>query len=309
MAYQASESDGDTVPLTPESFKQHVTDVDEDEVFAWLRPHGKAACAAFDSSVNSTIKNNLRHRYEHERKFLHRISRERRASSFFTEDGEEVDRCGSYQWSGAFKLSLKTPPRDAAEGWFLGTNYGRDTQEVDILLAPPKESKATGIAGKHARLFFHDESCRMVLEARHAVTLAKNGAEVITQSQHRVIEDGELIQIGTCSYIFEYTSFHRTKAFEEVLFWWIKEHGNRQEMPNELLSPSSVVESRSLGNYYCSARAFAKGTFGKISAGWARDGSAVAIKVLKEPDKSRVEYHQRIMNEIGYHVRHTMLSM
>lgn len=295
------DSDGDTIPLTPESFAQDVVDANNDEIFAWLRPHSEAACAAFDASVNSTIKD--KRRYEHERQFLHRISRERRARSVYSEDGQQVGD-PPYQWSGAFKLSLKIPPRDPAKGWYLGTNYKRNTQEIDILLAPPKEEWAvTRIAANHARLFFHQESTRMMLEARHAVTLTKNGAEVITQSRSRVIENGELIQIGSCLYTFEYTNVHATEAFEEALFKWIKEYSSPLWAPNKLLSPSRLGEPRSLGKYYCSPSAFAKGTFGKISAGWASDGSAVAIKVLKDPKKENVKDHQRIMEEIGYHVR------
>lgn len=182
------DSDGDTVPFTPESFNQDITEAENDEVFAWLRPHSETACAAFNATLNSTVKNKCR--YEHERQFLHRISRERRARSVFSEDGEEVESA-PYEWSGAFKLSLKIPPRNPKKGWCLGTNYRRNTQEVDILLAPPKEEWAvTRIAANHARLFFHQESYRMMLEARHAVTLTKNGTEVITQSRCHVIEDG-----------------------------------------------------------------------------------------------------------------------
>jgi hypothetical protein len=79
------DSNGDTVPLTPDSFTQDVVDIDDDEVFAWLRPYSKAACAAFNASVNSAIKNKLR--YVHKRQFLHRISQEQRARSVYTEDG------------------------------------------------------------------------------------------------------------------------------------------------------------------------------------------------------------------------------
>lgn len=77
------ESDGDTIPLTPESFTAEADAVAEAEgVFAWLRPHGDNACEAFDASVNTTIKNKQKHR--HERQFLYRSSRERRSRSVYT---------------------------------------------------------------------------------------------------------------------------------------------------------------------------------------------------------------------------------
>ena len=295
------DSDGDTIPLTPESFTAEAdANAEAEGVFAWLRPHGDIACEAFDASVNTTIKN--KQQYRHERQFLHRSSRECRSRSVYTEDGEEAKPSLYNQWSGAFKFSLKVPPRYPTKGWYLGTNYGRNSQEVDILLAPPQERwKSARIASKHARLLFHSESLRMTIEARHAVTITKNGTAVITQSGIHVIEHGELIQIGNCSYTFEYTSLYSTQVFEQDLFRWMKKY-DRSSRPNHLLSPHSVGEPRSLGRYYCSPSAFAKGTFGKVSAGWALNGSAVAIKVFKEPKKEVVEAHQKLMHDIGHQV-------
>ncbi len=260
------DSEGDTLPFTPESFTADAdVDTDAEGVFAWLRPHGDTACEAFDASVNTTIKD--KQEYGHERQFLHRSSRQCLSRSTYTEDGEEVEASLFHRWSGAFKFSLKVSPRSPSKGWYLGTNYGRDSQEIDILLAPPqKRWKPTRIASIHARLFFHEQSLRMMIEARHAVTVTKIGTAVITRSGVHVLEHGELIQIGNCSYIFEYTSLHSTKAFEQDLFRWMKEH-YRSSLPNNLLSPHSVGEPRSLGRYYCSPSAFAKGRFGKVSAG------------------------------------------
>ncbi|KAF7510563.1 hypothetical protein GJ744_006409 [Endocarpon pusillum] len=90
------DSDGDTIPFTPESF---TADVDAEGVFAWLRPHGDNACEAFDASVNTTIKS--KQKYEHERQFLHRFSRQCRSRSIYTEDGEEAEANPYHQWSGA----------------------------------------------------------------------------------------------------------------------------------------------------------------------------------------------------------------
>ena len=49
-------------------------------------------------------------------------------------------------------------------------------------------------------------------------------------------------------------------------------------------------------------RAFAAGTFGEVTAGWAQDGSAVVVKKFKEPDLTRFNQHQKIMGLIGTHV-------
>ncbi|KAF7510562.1 hypothetical protein GJ744_006408 [Endocarpon pusillum] len=129
--------------------------------------------------------------------------------------------------------------------------------------------------------------------------LPKNGTAVITRSGTHVLEHGELIQIGNCSYTYEYTSLHSTKVFEQDLFRWMKEYYS-SPLPNGLLSPHTVGEPRSLGRYYCSPSTFAKGTFGKVSAGWALNGSAVAIKFFKDPKKEAVEAHQKLMEDIGH---------
>ncbi len=296
-----SDSEGSTILLSPGSVADDLVNTNEDDVFAWLRPHCDTACAAFNASVNSALKN--RDKYEHIRQFLHVTERDKRARSPYTETDTEPENT-PLQWSGGFKLSLKAPPRDPAKGWYLGTNRGRQSQEVDILLAPPtKDWASKRIAGKHARLFLHEQSCRIMLEARHAVTMTKNGAAVITQLNSRVIEDNELIVIGECSYIFQYAESYSTPAFEQDLVRFMKEQSGPQWSLNKLLSPASIGVPISIGSYCCSPSAFAQGTYGKISAGWTHEGRPVAIKVFKNPRETEVIGHKQIMEHIGYHVR------
>ena len=118
-----SDSEGSTILLFPVSAADDLLNANEGNVFAWLRPHSDTACAAFDASVNSALTN--RDKYEHIRRFLHLTGREKRARSVYTEHGSEPedDRC-LLQWSGASKLSLKLPPRDPANGWYMGTSRG-----------------------------------------------------------------------------------------------------------------------------------------------------------------------------------------
>jgi hypothetical protein len=163
----------------------------------------------------------------------------------------------------------------------------------------------TGVAGKRARLFFHKESCRVVLEARHTVTIGRNGATIFTQSASRVVEDEELIMIGNCAYTYEYTPFFASSSFERDISRYMKEYCEPEWSLNKLLSPSSVGKPISLGNYYYSPMAFAQGTFGKVSAGWDKDGAAVAIKHFKAPKESEISSHLTIMRHIGKHVRLT----
>lgn len=296
-----SDSEGSTILLSPGLSADGIVNPNEDDVFAWLRPHSDTAREAFSASVNSALK--YGDKYEHVRQFLCVTERDNVARSPFTEDDAEPGN-EPLQWSGAFMLSLKVRPRDPAKGWYLGTNRRRQPQEVDILLAPPTETWANKrIASKHARLFFHEQSCRMMLEARHTVTITKNGAAIITQSRSHVIEDGELIEIGACSYIFEYTKLHSTPTFQQDLVQFMKAYNGAQWSLNKLLSPASVSQPISIGSYCCSPSAFAQGSYGRIRAGWTQDGCPVAIKVFKEPRETNIIGHKQLMDHIGYHVR------
>ena len=300
MTDLTSDSEGSTILLSPGSGADDIVNANQNDVFAWLRPHSDIARRAFDASVNSALKN--RGKYEHIRQFLQISERGNRALSAFTEDGAE-NHDVARQWSGAFRLSLKVPPRDSAKGWYFGTSRGRHLQDVNILLAPPiKKWAGSRIAGRHGRLFLHEESCRMMLEARHTVTTTKNGAFVISQLNSRVVEHGELIEIGDCTYTFEYAELYSTPGFEEDLVRFMKEHNGPRWALNKLLSPASVNSSLPMGNYSCSPSAFAQGTFGKIYAGWSHNGRPVAIKVFKRPVENEVRGHQELMAQIGYHV-------
>ena len=202
---------------------------------------------------------------------------------------------------GAFKLSLKVLPRDPVKGWYLGSSC----QRADLLLAPSgrRWQSTTRIAERHARLFFHAESCRAILEARHTVTSTKTGVEVLRECASQILEHGEPLVINDCSYVFELTDLFATPDFEEELTTFLKRYFKKEWSMNKLLSPTSVRQPLVIGEYHCSPSAFAQGTFGKVSAGWTKDGTAVAIKVFKNPLESEIRSHQQLMQYIGKHVR------
>ena len=296
-----SDTDISTIPNTPASFSD-VTSPDVSNVFAWLRPHSLTACAAFDGVVNTVILKPAK--YEHVRQFLHTDGRVDRASSVFSEE-DGIAQDSPPQWIGAYKFSLNSPPQDPSNGWMLGTNRGREDNRIDMLLAPSgKAWTRTGISSWHARLFLHPESYRMTIEARHTVTTTKHGAHVLNNLRNGVLEHGELLEIGSCSYIFEYTDLYRAAVFEQDLCRYMKLHIRETNWSmNDYLSPCSVGMPLSMGKYYSSASAFAQGTFGKVSAGWTRDGSAVAIKTFKNPKEADIVVHTQVMDFIGRHVR------
>ncbi|MCJ1244814.1 hypothetical protein MMC30_002014 [Trapelia coarctata] len=292
-----SQSDGSTDCCTPEDFADDVN-VNEEGVFAWLRPFNQDACDAFDATVNAVIKNS--DIFEHFRQFLHLEGKKvQRAGSVFTEDEDDnnAKKLGeNEQWRGAFKFSLESPRNDPTS-WRLGSQCSPD--RIDILLAPGDRWKRLKVAHSHARLYIHRESYRMILEARHTVTIGRNCPKPITNLNSQVLEDGELVIIGACTFIFEHTEFFTTPTFQTSLQQVLNGQGSGSL--NQYLSPTSVGVPVLLGNYFCSPSAFAQGTFGTVSAGWTRDGAAVAIKRFKKPSKAEVLAHRAIMDFIGSH--------
>ncbi|KAL9018169.1 MAG: hypothetical protein Q9185_004531 [Variospora sp. 1 TL-2023] len=297
-------SDGSTVPNTPKSDSGEAVRLDEEQVFAWLRPLNGTAHKAFDATVNTVIKHSPE--FDHFRQFLHCDSRLDRSQSVYTEDensSHEQPPVPPYQWVGAFALRLTNLPRDPFQGWCLGTNCARDSLNgVDLLLAPPRNYRTeTQIAGHHATLKLHPESCRVIIQARHTTRIGRNGAKAFRLPESFLLEPGEIVFLGNCAYTFEYTEYFHTGAFKQAITQYMRKYHDSLWSMNKYISPGSVGLATAMGNYYCSPRAFNQGTFGKISAGWKKSGETVAIKVFKNPKKSEIRSHVKLMESIGQH--------
>lgn len=304
-----SRSDDSTVPNTPESNSGEIPNLDEKDVFAWLRPLNQLACRGFDATVNSVIKHSPE--FDHFHQFLHCDSRQDRAQSVFTEEGDSTHHQSStptYQWTGAFGLSLTHLPRNPTKGWYFGTNRAPNASgEVDLLLAPPNSHRMEmEIAGNHGRLALHRQSCRISLEAKHTVTTGRNGAKSFRQPESYVLEHGEMILIGSCAYTFQYTDYFYSSTFGQDVTQYMRRYHEPLWSMNEYVTPSSVGPPILMGDYYCSPRAFAQGTFGKISAGWSERGETVVFKTYKNPIKSEIHSHIELMEYIGKHVSRTL---
>jgi len=278
-----SDSIDSTIPNTPLAFDEVTNIVNKDGAFASLRPCNEDARGAFDATINTIIKDMTD--LEHFRQLLHIDGKVPKDRSFYTEDEDDGSCHSSLDslWSGAFIFNLAVLPSDAPN-WYLGTN--QIPLKNDILLAPQSASwKKLRVARRHARLYHHHQSYCFMLEAYHSVIMGKNRARTLTKSKSHVLEHGELIVVGACTYVFEYPDFSRTPDFETDLSKFAKEHFGSQSL-HRYLSPTSVGDPVMLGSYYCSPSAFAKGTFGKVTAGWASNGAAVAIKTFKEPNEN-----------------------
>lgn len=292
----------------PNTLIPDVAGTDEgDHIFAWLRPLSPAACDAFEQTVNAVIEHP--EKYSNAQRFLDTDSRFTRAASVpleeSTADKPNQER-EAKQWIGAFKFSLETPPQTPEEGWCLGTGDGQESIEsVDILLAPPKRrSEANGISGRHAFLAFHPESLQLVLRARHTLTLCgPNGADTFTGPTSRMLGHGATLLFGDCAYVFECSRLFSTPAFVQRLSKFMKTCYGAQWTLKNRLSQASGGGQLTIGKYTCSPGAFAQGTFGQVTAGWAQDGTAVAIKRFKSPQQVAFISHLKIMDHIGEHVR------
>ncbi|KAI9674949.1 MAG: hypothetical protein M1817_001355 [Caeruleum heppii] len=275
-----SDSGASTIPFTPTSFADDVSQDFDFDVFALLRPTNSNARTAFDAALNTVIKRGVE--YRHLRQFFLAKRRPNSPASTFSEIDTGFDLESSPpMWIGSYKLSLETLPRDPSVGWLMGTGrYAGGDGETDLLLMPPTDKWTNeGIAGKHAIVSFHPESSRILIQARHSMTLGL-GAQTVTGSQSR--------------------HFH-SPAFATNLTRFLKLYRNKESFQNPLLSTASVGQPVSLGNYFCSPSAFAQGSFGRVTAGWTREGKTVAIKQFKKAVSSVIREHVRMMEHIGHH--------
>lgn len=276
------------------------------KIFGHLHPVNPAACEAFDAVVNATIEEPIK--LSNVSRYLNYNRTKDEARSIFLEDERKPDELqfskASY-WTGSFTLNLENLPKDPSKGWYLGVDGEQSLEEgTDILLAPPTgDWSKLKIAGRHARLYLHKESCRIVLEARHRVTIAGNRAKTVKDLDMHVIKQEDIISIGNFVYTFEYTDYFTSTQFKEELCSFMETHREPRWSVNKNILPASVGTPMMLGDYLCSARCFAQGTFGKVSAGWTRKGTAVAIKTFKRPKEDDMKMHQDIMSRIGCHVR------
>ena len=294
--------EGDTVSDIALPWEQ---DSNTNDVFAWLRPLNELACQAFHLVVESIIKNPNTHL--HERKFIQvRGKAMLRSVSFSGSDDqgdqEEADRS---QIVGAFKFSTAVLPRDPALGWFIGTGFKKP--EIDVVIGPSDpEWNKNKILGKHARVYVHKESCQTTVEALHSMEVTGiTGLKHIGQKSSasvKVLEHRHLVQFGRCTYVFEQGAAIVNGNFHKSLKQFMRLQHGRQWNAHPILSAPSTAAYHNLDEFTYMPGAFAGGTFGEVTVGWAQDGSAVAVKRFKQPNKRKVDRHVDIMKLIGEHV-------
>lgn len=304
-------SPSDTIPTSPTSLPGGE---EQNRPFARLVPINRGARLAFDSVIDAIKQDRDAHSHVHRNIFIEPLRNESgSASSEFTdsetaEGGDQRDR-PSYRYAGYFCFRLSNPPRVPRIGWVLGDGRGQSVGQVDFLLSTPRLFK--DIAGKHFMIYIHPRTCRLILLARHRVTMLAPGGGSMTialskstiDSQRELAREEE-IRLGDCVYIFEYLDFAESEEHKRQLATFMRQlNGPNWEGIPKLLAPSSEATVMRLHNYTWSLGAFAKGSFGQVTAGTASDGTPVAIKRLNRPRETQLSAHRKIMAWIGKHVR------
>lgn len=280
-------------------------DSNTDDVFAWLRPLNEFACHAFHLVVESMIKNPST--YVHEREFIHVHEKKmpRSGSLSGSDDQSDHEEADQAQIVGAFKFSTAVLPRDPALGWYIGTGFRKP--EVDVVIGPSgPEWNNNKILGKHARLYVHKESCQTTVEALHSMEVTGiTGLKHIGQkfsASAKVLEHRHLVQFGRCTYVFEQGAAIVNGKFQKSLEQFMRLQHGRQWKAHRILSGPSTAAYHTLDEFTYMPGAFAGGTFGEVTVGWAQDASAVAVKRFKQPNEQKLDRHVDIMKLIGEHV-------
>lgn len=180
---------------------------------------------------------------------------------------------------------------------------------MDFLLSGPK--KVADIAGMHAMIFPHKQTCRLVLGVRHkTVLLASDGSRTsVSLSRSSACAVQELawedeIRIGDCAYLFTYEDHATGEEHQHQLEKFMKEcHGVGWEGLQRLLGPSPDAMPIRLHKYSWTLGAFAKGTFGQVAAGTGSEGNAVAVKRIYNPVEAELSALRKMMAYLGRHVR------
>ena len=296
---------GDTVPNTPEPRP------DPDGIFARLKPINDAARQHFDYAVDAIKENPSL--FAHARRNMS-IEPPRQESvsavSVFT-DTEVVSSEGAaidlpYRFKGEYLFQFSNPPRGQA--WLLGDGRPSAAKQVDFLLTGPR--RAAEIAGIHAMIFPHNRSCRLILRARHKTIVPSpiSGGTTLTLSRSADSVEVELafqneIRIGGCVHLFQYDETAENQKHQAQLEAFMREkHGPNWEGLSNLLVWSPDTAPVRLYGYSWSLGAFAKGTFGQVTAGTRSDGTVVAVERLIKPDEERLSAHRKLMAHIGRHV-------
>ena len=169
------------------------------------------------------------------------------------------------------------------------------------LLSGPK--KVPDIAGIHAVIFPHDESCCLVLHTRHTTVVHNVPLSQSAGSSQKQLAWEDEIRVGNCVYVFKHDDVAETDEHQKQLEVYMKKiHGPNWESSSPLLRLSSEIPQMTLHAYSWPLGAFANGTSGVVTAGFRNDSKPIAVKRFNKPEETELSAHRSMMAYIGKHV-------
>ncbi|KAL8711863.1 MAG: hypothetical protein Q9220_003807 [cf. Caloplaca sp. 1 TL-2023] len=300
----------DLVVSTAAEVTEDSTAEPTDRCFGRLITSNQAAREAFSSVVNAMNDNRID--YSHHSRFIYAAEDDSRVDSDESSDDEgaetttdrQVKDSSARSWNGGFKLSLGTVA-DGSTGWAIGSASSNicDAQP-ELCMSIKKDPSATAakVRSLHAHLFFHPESYGLMIRAHHTLTVAgRTGIQELRKNDHRALQNGDAIMIGYCFYRLEYAAYSDSQYFARELRTFMKSHSPLSIDLHHAMNGPSTARGIIIGDYFCSAGAFASGAFGEVMAGRGPSGELVAIKRFKAPKQESIESHKSIMEKIGSH--------
>ena len=212
-------------------------------------------------------------------------------------EDEEQASLGSI-WKGQYVFSLQLPPERPVNGWMVGKGRPDQGLHADIQLTLNKPFY--DVRGFHAAFNLHAGTGFMWVSRAsksHGIELTVNGEDVPRGQRYALNRTPMTIRFGRCEYVFEYTDFARTSAFQIEQRNYLTRFLN---IPNESIhlsyTPTPNPRARTVGEWTLGP-SLGKGTFGRVFVGTNARNEIVAIKVIERAQGGRSSTHPEVVAE------------
>jgi serine/threonine protein kinase len=202
-------------------------------------------------------------------------------------------------WTGQFIFSLKNIPNRPALGWMVGR--GRQDIAADIQLTINKPHY--DVRGLHAKFNLHASTGYLWIgraSGTPGLELTVNGEDVPLGQRFALNQTPMNIRLGRCEYVFEYTDFARSSAFQrdqrDYLGTYLNVPANNISFA---LTPTPNPKARTFGEWTLGI-SLGKGTFGKVFAATNAASEIVAVKIVERAKRSQesVAEEIRVLKEL-----------
>lgn len=138
-------------------------------------------------------------------------------------------------------------------------------------------------------------------EAERSVTL---GRDDVKRGTPYVLEDGDTVGVGDCSYLYEYAPPSKTPDHDEqftLYMWQVHRHSHRKDDITAPRAPTTITHVVKLEKGYSFVGGlFSQGGLGKVHAGYRRRGGImVAIKQFTDRRHVGLQVHRELRRYAG----------